>query len=206
MLRKSSLVECVSVLHGTCLQGVKFFFIRQYMCSHVCQKNPNYTFYTIKSSLTLAYKLNNRLKAQVIDKSYLSLFDSRHIVIQWKLFTYDQTQPWCSKPRLKMYKNIILTYLQMLSFDLMVFSQVPMVFSVFATVFSVNHGVFGNLRYQQNRHQVSPPQRHQSSKRGQPHGNPEVQKWDRELLRLEGVSVGCAGCINSQPTRPLEET
>jgi hypothetical protein len=59
--------------YGTCLQSVKFFFIRQYMCSHVCQKNPKYTFYTIKSSLTLAYKLNNRLKAQVIDKSYLSL-------------------------------------------------------------------------------------------------------------------------------------
>ena len=27
-----------------------------------------------------------------------------------------------------------------------------------------------------------------------------------ELLRLEGASVGCAGCINSQPTRPLNET
>ena len=37
-------------------------------------------------------------------------------------------------------------------------------------------------------------------------GNPGVQKWDRELLRLEGASVGCAGCINSQPTRPSEET
>ena len=58
----------------------------------------------------------------------------------------------------------------------------------------------------QNRHQVSPPQMHQSSKRDQPRGNPGVQKWDRELLRLEGASVGCAGCINSQPTRPSDET
>jgi len=48
----------------------------------------------------MSYKLNNRLKAQVIDNSYLSLFDSRHIVIQWKLFTYDQNQPWCCKSRL----------------------------------------------------------------------------------------------------------
>jgi hypothetical protein len=29
MLRRSSLVECVSVLHGTCLQSVKIFFIHQ---------------------------------------------------------------------------------------------------------------------------------------------------------------------------------
>jgi hypothetical protein len=35
-LRRSSLVECVSVLHGTCLQSVDFFF--NSMCSHVCQK------------------------------------------------------------------------------------------------------------------------------------------------------------------------
>jgi hypothetical protein len=54
MLRRSSLVECVSVLHGTCLQSVNFFFIRQY--DQPClSKNPKYTFYTIKSSLTLAY-------------------------------------------------------------------------------------------------------------------------------------------------------
>ena len=37
MLRKSSLVECVSVLHGTCLQNVDFFLFVN-MCSHVCQK------------------------------------------------------------------------------------------------------------------------------------------------------------------------
>jgi hypothetical protein len=36
--------------------------------------------------------------------------------------------------------------------------------------------------------------------------NPGVYKWDRELLRLEGASVGCAGCKNSQPTRPADET
>ena len=30
--------------------------------------------------------------------------------------------------------------------------------------------------------------------------------WDRELLRLEGASIGCAGCRNSQPTRPSDET
>ena len=58
----------------------------------------------------------------------------------------------------------------------------------------------------QNRHQVSPSQRHQSSKSGQPRGNSGVWKWDRELLRLEGASVGCVGCINSQPTRPSDET
>ena len=37
-------------------------------------------------------------------------------------------------------------------------------------------------------------------------GNPGVQKWDRELLWLEGASVDCAGCRNSQPTRPADET
>ena len=31
MLRRCSLVECVSVLHGTCLQSVEFLFIRQYV-------------------------------------------------------------------------------------------------------------------------------------------------------------------------------
>ena len=36
MLRSSSLVECVSVLHGNrCLQSVEFFFLRQYV-QHVC--------------------------------------------------------------------------------------------------------------------------------------------------------------------------
>jgi hypothetical protein len=37
MLRRSSLVECVSALHGTCLQCVDFF-ISVSMCSHVCHK------------------------------------------------------------------------------------------------------------------------------------------------------------------------
>jgi hypothetical protein len=54
MLRRSSLIECVSVLHGTCLQCAEFFFIRQYV-QPCLSKNPKYTFYAIKSSLTLAY-------------------------------------------------------------------------------------------------------------------------------------------------------
>ena len=55
MLRRSSLVECVSVLPGhRCLQNVKFFFLRQYV-QPCLLKNPKYTFYTIKSSLKLAY-------------------------------------------------------------------------------------------------------------------------------------------------------
>jgi hypothetical protein len=50
MLRRSSLVECVSVLHGTGVYKASiFFFIHQYV--HPClSKNPKYTFYTIKSS------------------------------------------------------------------------------------------------------------------------------------------------------------
>ena len=54
MLRRSSLVECVSVLPGNrCLQNVDFFFLRQYV-QPCLLKNPKYTFYTIKSSLKLA--------------------------------------------------------------------------------------------------------------------------------------------------------
>jgi len=37
MLRRSSLVDCVSVLHGTCLQCAEFFLSIS-MCSHVCPK------------------------------------------------------------------------------------------------------------------------------------------------------------------------
>ena len=37
-----------------CLQSVNFFFIRQYVQSCL-SKNPKYTFYTIKSLLTLTY-------------------------------------------------------------------------------------------------------------------------------------------------------
>ena len=55
MLRTSSLVECVSVLHGACLQCADFFYIYQYV-QPCLSKNPKYTFYTIKSSLTLAYQ------------------------------------------------------------------------------------------------------------------------------------------------------
>ena len=51
MLRRSSLVKCVSVLPGNrCLQNVEFFFLRQYV-QPCLLKNPKYTFYTIKSSL-----------------------------------------------------------------------------------------------------------------------------------------------------------
>jgi hypothetical protein len=70
MLRRSSLVECVSVLHGTCLQSAEFFFIHQYV-QPCLSKKPKYTFYTIKSSLTLTY--NKELCF------YLSFFQSAGI-------------------------------------------------------------------------------------------------------------------------------
>ena len=54
MLRRSSLVECASVLHGTCLESVEFFFIRHYV-QPCLSNNPKYTFAVIKSSLPLAY-------------------------------------------------------------------------------------------------------------------------------------------------------
>jgi hypothetical protein len=49
MLRRSSLVECVSVLHGTCLQCAEKKYIHQYV--QLCEENPRYTFLTIKSWL-----------------------------------------------------------------------------------------------------------------------------------------------------------
>ena len=55
MLRRSSLVERVSVLPGNrCLQNVEKNFLRQYV-QPCLLKNSKYTFYTIKSSLKLAY-------------------------------------------------------------------------------------------------------------------------------------------------------
>ena len=58
MLRRSSLVECVSVLPGNrCLQNVEILFLRQYV-QPCLLKNPKYTFYTIKSSLKLAYEIH----------------------------------------------------------------------------------------------------------------------------------------------------
>ena len=58
MLRRSSLVECVSVLPGNrCLQNVEFCFLRHYV-QPCLLKNPKYTFYTIKSSLKLAYSMS----------------------------------------------------------------------------------------------------------------------------------------------------
>jgi hypothetical protein len=47
MLRRPSLVECVSVLHGTCLQCAE----KKYQYVKPCEENPRYTFLTIKSSL-----------------------------------------------------------------------------------------------------------------------------------------------------------
>ena len=49
MLRRSSLVECVSVLHGTCLQCAENKYIHQYV--KPCEEIPRYTLLTIKSSL-----------------------------------------------------------------------------------------------------------------------------------------------------------
>ena len=58
VLRRSSLIECVGVLHGNqCLQSVKFFFLWQYVQPWLL-KNSKYTFYTIKSSLKLAYQMS----------------------------------------------------------------------------------------------------------------------------------------------------
>ena len=68
MLRRSSLVECVSVLHGyRCLQSVDFFFLRQYV-QPCLLKNHKYIFYTIKSSLKLAYE-----KAWPIERTELNI-------------------------------------------------------------------------------------------------------------------------------------
>ena len=39
-----------------------------------------------------------------------------------------------------------------------------------------------------------------------PVGTPMDRNRTQGLLRLEGASVGCAGCINSQPTHPSDET
>jgi hypothetical protein len=56
MLRRSSLVECVSVLHGTCLQSVEKKIVQQVSRSHVCQKSK-YTFYTTKNKLFWNYSV-----------------------------------------------------------------------------------------------------------------------------------------------------
>jgi hypothetical protein len=58
MLRRSSLVERVSVLHGTCLQCAEQKYIHQYVKS--CEENPRYTFLTIKN-LLLSHINYNRL-------------------------------------------------------------------------------------------------------------------------------------------------
>ena len=72
MLRRSSLVECVSVLHGTCLQSVDFFFICHYV-QPCLSKHPKYTFYTIKSSLKFAlYETGTALNARA-SENYLAI-------------------------------------------------------------------------------------------------------------------------------------
>ena len=72
MLRRSSLVEGVSLLHGTGVyKASNFFFIHQYV--HPClSKNPKYTFYTIKSSLTLAYEAGTAMNARA-SENYLAI-------------------------------------------------------------------------------------------------------------------------------------
>ena len=57
MLKRSSLVECVSVLHGTCLQCAGKKNIHQYV--KPCEENPRYTFLTIKRSLR-SHNTNSR--------------------------------------------------------------------------------------------------------------------------------------------------
>jgi hypothetical protein len=47
-LRRSSLVECISVLHGTGVYKASIFFLRQYV-QPCLFNNSKYTFYTIKS-------------------------------------------------------------------------------------------------------------------------------------------------------------
>ena len=59
MLRRSSLVERVSVLHGTCLQCAEQKYIHQYV--KPCEENPRYTFLTIKSSLRSHINYNRLL-------------------------------------------------------------------------------------------------------------------------------------------------
>jgi len=52
---KSVEIFWAEIYRGTCLQCAEFIFVFQYV-QPCLSKNPKYTFYTIKSSLTLAYK------------------------------------------------------------------------------------------------------------------------------------------------------
>ena len=86
MLRRSSLVERVSVLHGTCLQCVKKNFMHQYV-QPCLSKNPKYTFYTIKSSLTFAqYETDTAMNARE-SENYLAIsrssYASKGVEIFW---------------------------------------------------------------------------------------------------------------------------
>ena len=78
MLRRSSLVECVSVLPGNrCIQNVEKKFLRQYV-QPCLLKNPKYTFYTIKSSLKLAYKQTKSVNNRKTVKTVMTLTWYRH--------------------------------------------------------------------------------------------------------------------------------
>jgi hypothetical protein len=68
MLRRSSLVECVSVLHGTGVYKASIFFSST-VCSAMFVKNPKYIFYTIKSSLKLAYQTCSYIRILAIQNS-----------------------------------------------------------------------------------------------------------------------------------------
>ena len=85
MLRRSSLVEGVSVLHGTGVYKASiFFFIHQYV--HPClSKNPKYTFYTIKSSLTLAYEAGTSMNARA-SENYLAISRSSSASKSFEIF------------------------------------------------------------------------------------------------------------------------
>ena len=86
MLRRSSLVECVSVLHGTCLQSVGKKIIRQYV-QPCLSKNPKYTFCSIKSSLTLAYYETGTAMNARTSENYLAIScsssASKSVEIYW---------------------------------------------------------------------------------------------------------------------------
>jgi hypothetical protein len=65
-----------------CLQSVEFFFIHQYV--HPCLlKNPKYTFYTIKSSLTLAYN-NNKDSLQYL----IRLLSSKQLLCSLNIWNF----------------------------------------------------------------------------------------------------------------------
>jgi hypothetical protein len=79
MLRRSSLVECVNVLHGTGVYKASIFF---YSSVYVqpCLSKKKYTFYTIKSLLTLAYYENMFFTMKQNKAGLLTLVYSCHVL------------------------------------------------------------------------------------------------------------------------------